>query len=137
MIIKKAYHYFVKGALDNHLNSLYKIGDMYKNGYYVEKDEKEAFYIYTHCYKQMTEFCAKLIGADICMRMGNVYFYGIGTEKNYETALKYYQEAEQHYYRKIRNGDFFAKKGLEGVIEKQNEIRKILLDELPDFNWRE
>ena len=42
---KKAYHYFVKGALDNHLNSLYKIGDMYKNGYYVEKDEKEAFYI--------------------------------------------------------------------------------------------
>ena len=110
---------------------------MYKNGYYVEKDEKEAFYIYTHCYEQMTEVCAELIGADICMRMGNVYFYGIGTEKNYETALKYYQEAEQHYYRKIRNGDFFAKKGLEGVIEKQNEIRKILLDELPDFNWRE
>ena len=52
-------------------------------------------------------------------------------------ALKYYQEAEQHYYRKINNGDFFAKKGLEGVIEKQNEIRKILLDELPDFNWIE
>ncbi len=133
---KKAYHYFVKGALDNHLNSLYKIGDMYKNGYYVEKDEKEAFYIYTHCYEQMTEVCAELIGADICMRMGNVYFYGIGTEKNYKMALKYYQEAEQHYYRKIHSGDFFAKKGLEGVIEKQNEIRKILLDGLPNFNWR-
>ena len=49
----------------------------------------------------MNEVCAELIGADICMRMGNVYFYGIGTEKNYEMALKYYQEAEQHYYRKI------------------------------------
>ena len=133
---KKAYHYFVKGALDNHLNSLYKIGDMYKNGYYVEKDEKEAFYIYTHCYEQMTEACAEMIGADICLRMGNVYFYGIGTEKDYELALKHYQEAELHYYRKINNGDFFAKKGLEDVIKKQNEIRQTLVSELPNFNWR-
>ena len=39
---KKAFHYFAKGAFDGHLVSLYKIGDMYKNGYYVEKDEKEA-----------------------------------------------------------------------------------------------
>ena len=84
----------------------------------------------------MNEVCAELIGADICMRMGNVYFYGIGTEKNYEMALKYYQEAEQHYYRKISNGDFFAKKGLEDVIKKQNETRQILLGKLPDFNWR-
>ena len=133
---KKAYHYFVKGALDNHLNSLYKIGDMYKNGYYVEKDEKEAFYIYNHCYEQMTEICAEMIGADICMRMGNVYYYGIGTEKNYELALRYYQEAEQYYYRKINRGDYFAKKGLKGVIEKQNEIRKILLGNLPSFDWK-
>ena len=134
---KKAYHYFVKGALDNHLNSLYKIGDMYKNGYYVEKDEKEAFYIYSHCYAQMNEVCATLIGADICMRMGNVYFYGIGTEKNYELALKFYQEAEQYYYQKINNGDFFAKKGLESVIEKQNEIRNILFRNLPSFDWKD
>ncbi len=133
---KKAYHYFVKGALDNHLNSLYKIGDMYKNGYYVEKDEREAFYIYSHCYEQMTEVCADLIGADICMRMGNVYFYGIGTQQNYELALKFYQEAELYYYKKINNGDFFAKKGLADVIEKQNEIRKILFDNLPSFDWK-
>lgn len=133
---KKAYHYFIKGALDNHLNSLYKIGDMYKNGYYVEKDEREAFYIYTHCYDQMTEDCAELIGADICMRMGNVYYYGIGTDKNYEHALKFYQEAERYYYKKISNGDFFAKKGLEGVIEKQREIRKVLINNLPSFEWK-
>ena len=133
---KKAYHYFVKGALDNHLNSLYKIADMYKNGYYVEKDEREAFYIYRHCYEQMTNGHADMIGADICLRMGNVYYYGIGTEKNYELALKYYQEAEQHFYRKINNGDFFARKSLEDVIEKQDRIRKELLKDLPKFTWK-
>lgn len=132
---KKAFHYFVKGALDNHLNSLYKVGDMYRNGYYVEKDENEAFNIYTHCYKQMTETCKYYIGADICVRMGNVYFYGIGTEKDYSLALKYYQEAEQYFYTKIKNGDYFARSGLENVIEKQNEIRKKLFGELPDFDW--
>ena len=132
---KKAYHYFIKGALDNHLNSLYKIGDMYRNGYYVEKDEKEAFHIYTHCYEQMTETCAKLIGADICKRMGDVYFDGIGTEKNLALALKYYQESEQYFYTKITDGDFFAREGLEYVIKKQGEIRRVLLDNLPSYEW--
>lgn len=133
---KKAYHYFVKGALDNHLNSLYKIGDMYKNGYYVEKDEKEAFYIYSRCYEQMSDQCAEMIGADICLRMGNVYYYGVGTEKDYALALKFYQESERYYYKKISNGDYFAKKGLEDVIEKQDRIRKYLLKGLPTFDWK-
>ena len=132
---KKAYHYFVKGALDNHINSLYKVGDMYKNGYYVKKDEKEAFYIYSHCYEQMTDVCAEMIGADICLRMGDVYYYGIGTEKDYEKALKFYQEAERYFYIKIKKGDYFSKKGLSGVIEKQSEIRKKLFAEMPDFEW--
>jgi len=133
----KAYHYFVKGALDNHLNSLYKIGDMYRNGYYVEKDEREAFYIYSHCYEQMSGVYSEPISADICKRMGDVYYYGIGTQKNPESAIKFYQEAEQHYYRKINDGDYFARKGLEEVIEKQNEIRNILLKELPSFEWKD
>lgn len=132
---EKAFHYFVKGALDNHLNSLYKIGDMYRNGYYVKKDEKEAFYIYRHCYEQMTEKCAELIGADICVRMGNVYYYGIGTSKNLELALKYYQQAEQYFYVKLKNGDYFSQQGLMDVLEKQNLIRAEITKKLPNFDW--
>ena len=60
---KKAYHYFVKGALDNHLNSLCKIGDMYKNGYYVEKDEKEGglrkVLNFGHTYAHAVEYLTK------------------------------------------------------------------------------
>lgn len=133
---KKAYHYFVKGALDGHLTSLYKVGDMYRNGYYVEKDERQAFYIYNHCYSQMTEINAHIIGADISKRMGDVYYYGIGTEPNLQMALKFYQESEQFFYVKINNGDYYAKKGLESVIQQQNEIRALLIDELPEFKWK-
>ena len=39
---EKAFQYFALGAFDGHLISLYKIGDMYRNGYYVKKNEKEA-----------------------------------------------------------------------------------------------
>ena len=35
---KKAYHYFVKAANAGSLVSNYKVADMYKNGYYVDKD---------------------------------------------------------------------------------------------------
>lgn len=132
---KRAYHYFVKGALDNHLNSLYKIGDMYRYGYYVDKDEEEAYRIYNHCYREMDDYCAELIGADICKRMGEVYFYGIGTAINYELALKMYQEAERYFYRKIRGGDFFARKGLCDVLERLSEIREVLLRDLPRYEW--
>lgn len=132
---KKAYHYFVKGALINRINSLYKIGDMYKNGYYVEKDEKEAFCIYSRCYELMKSAYTESFGADICMRLGDAYYYGIGTEKDIHIALKYYQKSERYFYSKIESGDYFAKKGLENVIRKQDEIRKELLGELPDFDW--
>lgn len=133
---KKAYHYFVKGALEGKLNSLYKIGDMYKNGYYVEKDETQAFIIYNRCHDQMDEFFDDHIAADIYLRMGNVYYYGIGTNIDYDEALRFYQLAEQRYYEKISNGDYFSVSILKNVIEKQNEIRKILLSELPNFEWR-
>lgn len=102
-----------------HLNSLYKVADMYKNGYYVEKDECEAFRLYRHCYEQMNEICAQYIGADICMRMGDVYYFGIGTEEDFTKALKFHQEAENYFYIKLKNGDFFARRGLDNVIKKQ------------------
>ncbi len=38
-----------------HLISLYKIGDMYLNGLYVEKNEKEAFRICRRCLETVTE----------------------------------------------------------------------------------
>ena len=104
---------------------------------YVEQDENEAFYIYSHCYRNLNDDYIQLIGADICRRMGDAFYLGIGVEKRYELALRFYQEAEQNFYIKIKNGDFFAREGLEYVIERQAQVRNIILSYLPDFEWTE
>ena len=52
---EKAFHYFALGAFDGRPVSLYKIGDMYLNGYYVRKNEAEAFAIFMRCLQDMME----------------------------------------------------------------------------------
>ncbi len=132
---EKAFHYFALGAFDGHLVSLYKIGDMYRNGYFVNKNEKEAFYIYTRCVDTMNEDTLYICGAEIYMRIADCYYYGIGTEKNLDTAIASYQKAENLFREKIRNGDFFLRKSYEHCVKVQEEIRKTLESELPKYDW--
>lgn len=47
MDYRKAYEYWTLGALlFQNPNCLYKLGDMYKNGYYVEQNEQHAIHLY-------------------------------------------------------------------------------------------
>ena len=46
---EKAFHCFAPGAFSGRPASLYKIGDMYLNGYYVKKNVRDAFRIYRRC----------------------------------------------------------------------------------------
>lgn len=132
---KKAYHYFVKGALDSHMVSLYKIGDMYKNGLYVEKDEKEAYFIYKHCSEMLDEFQERDFGADIYIRLADCYCNGVGTEKNLILALEFYQKAERFYYPRILDGDYLYEKQYERSITMQQVVREELKKEIPNFSW--
>lgn len=132
---EKAFHYFALGAFDGHIRSLYKIGDMYRNGYYVEKNEKEAFYIYSRCVQTMTEDAISLVGADVMMRMGDCYFVGIGTDVDYKLAMIYYQRAEQMFYERLEDGDFMIKGCYDHVIQRQSETRNKLQSTLPSFQW--
>ncbi len=118
----RAYHYFVKTALQGFTQSLYKLGDMYAKGLYVEKDPDLAFALYQRAYDEMDESCE--VVADVCLRLANAYYDGIGTERNWNTALHYYQLAETCFYNQIAAGDFFKKKVLRGVIEKIDLIRR-------------
>lgn len=132
---KRAFHYFALGAFDGHIRSLYKIGDMYRNGYYVEKNEREAFYIYHRCAQTMTDEALDFVGADVMMRMGDCFFKGIGTDINYKAALEYYQKSELLFLERIENGDFLIRGCYEKVIARQEEIRQILKKELPAYDW--
>lgn len=134
---EKAFHYFALGAFDGHIRSLYKIGDMYRNGHYVKKNEPEAYRIYKRCLETMTEEAMPLVGADVMMRIADCYFEGIGTEIEYEFALEYYQKAERLFYNRMQDGDFMIKGCYEKVISRQEEARKKMRENLPDYEWTE
>ncbi|MCR4600399.1 MAG: sel1 repeat family protein [Clostridia bacterium] len=133
---EKAFKYFVKGALDGHLRSLYKVGDFYRNGYYVEKDPKEAFRIYDHCEDMLSNTSVPIVGADIMMRLGDCYFEGFGVGKDLLVAHHYMSSAENLFYKRLKEGDFYQKRNLEHVLEVLEKIRKeIRKTELPDLSW--
>lgn len=132
---EKAFHYFALGAFDGHLISLYKIGDMYRYGLYVARNEKEAFYIYNHCCNTMTEEALPRCGADVFIRMGDCLFEGIGVARDYRAAMYYYQNAERLFYDRLMSGDSMIQKQYEKCIERQSEVRKLLQDMIPEYNW--
>lgn len=129
----KAFHYFALGAFDGHLISLYKIGDMYRNGYYVEKNEREAFLIYMHCLNTMTEEYEMEVTGPVSLRLGDMFLNGLGTEVNPLSALVSYQKAEVYLYNMVRNGDDMYRKSLMNAVEGQKRAREAL--ELPEKTW--
>ena len=132
---EKAFHYFALGAFDGHLISLYKIGDMYLNGYYVRKNETEAFHIYMRCLETMTDTAAPEVAGQVYLRLGKMFLKGLGTEKNVNSALICYQKAENYLYDMVKGGDVMYKKSLLAAIEGQNRAREILMSELSDGQW--
>lgn len=127
---EKAFHYFSLGAFTGHLISLYKIGDMYQNGYYVKKNEKEAFGIYERCLETMTDEAAKFVAGPVYLRLGNAFLKGCGTEANAETALICYQKAEVFLYNMVKEGDSMYRGSLNAAIEGQSKAREILFGKL-------
>ena len=69
---EKAFHYFALGAFDGAPVSLYKIGDMYKNGYYVAKNEKEAFQLYLRCLDLMDDKSQREVAGPVYLRLGKM-----------------------------------------------------------------
>ena len=133
---KKAFHYFALGAFDGHLISLYKIGDMYQNGYYVEENPIEAFHIYSRCLDTMTDEAAPIVAGPVFLRIGNALLYGKGTEKDPKSALICFQKAESFLYDMVAKGDVMYKKSLQAAIDGQAKAREILNKALPNKEWR-
>ena len=131
----KAFHYFALGAFDGHLISLYKIGDMYLNGYYVPKNEKEAFFIYMRCLETMTDEAADEVAGPVYLRLGNMFLKGLGVEANYKNALVCYQKAESFLYDMVSKGDYMYNNSLRAAISGQAKAREKLMEDLPEREW--
>jgi TPR repeat protein len=132
---EKAFHYFALGAFDGHLISLYKIGDMYAAGYYVQKNTAEAFRIYSRCMETMTEEASGHVAGPVYLRLGKCLLNGVGVERNARSALWCYQKAEQFLFDMVRRGDIMYRKSLSAAIDGQTKAREILKKELPDNKW--
>ena len=133
---EKAFHYYALGAFDGHLISLYKIGDMYLNGLYVPKNEKEAYYIFKRCAETMTPMAEKRVAGPVYLRLGRMLLEGIGTEQNVRRAMKYFQKAERYLYDMVLNGDAMYRKSLNAAVEGQAKAREKLAEALPENTWQ-
>ena len=132
---EKAFHYFAMGAFCGRLGSLYKIGDMYRKGYYVEKNPAEAFKIYVRCVELMTHDVVYEIAGPVHLRLGQLYLYGEGTEKDPSEALRCFQIAERYLYGMVMSGELMYRGSLKAAVEGQAKARKILMKKLPSLRW--
>ena len=132
---EKAYQCFAAGALEGGLVSLYKLGDMYRNGYYVDREPELAFRLYKRCLDQMQGDDVRLVGGPVHLRLGDMCLEGEGTAPDAEMALYHYHMAELMLYRMIQDGDYMYKKSLHNAIEGQKRARDQLAQRLPEDEW--
>lgn len=138
---EKAYMYFSKSAFrDNDATSLYKVGDMYKNGYYVQQDLVTAYKIYERSYEifksEEDEYdYDPSKAADAAFRVGECLLNGIGCDQDVMKALEYLQLAERGFVERVSKGEYFLRKMLKATVEKENEARQKLSEKLPDEDW--
>nr|WP_297766236.1 tetratricopeptide repeat protein [uncultured Butyrivibrio sp.] len=134
---EKAYYYFSQAAIAGMPEGMYKIGDMFRYGYYVDKDENMARIAYIKAERLLDNDQGYFIPCTgkVYLRLGDMYFEGIGTAIDYDRAYECYQRAERGFYEMIRLGDLYSDEALKHVTERQTEIRRILDQELPTIDW--
>lgn len=121
---KDAYENFsLAYSLSHSCICLYKIGDMYKNGYYVEKNENAAFRLYENAYEIACRE-NRLYSGDAALRLADCYKNGVGTETDQDQALYYYLIAEIRLIEKDDAGLPFTKKMLNHVKDEVNELNE-------------
>ncbi len=106
----EAYRYFSLGALlFNDANCLYKLGDLFLNGYSVEKNEVYAFKLFTRALEasENSEECDPAM-ADSQFRVGKCLLYGIGTKKNVEEANALLSIALLNFYKRRKTDTFVS-----------------------------
>ena len=106
----EAFRYFEIGALlYNDPNCLYKLGDMYLNGYHVEKNDKYAFLLFDRalsiCRDNDDAGCWL---ADTQFRVGKCLLYGIGVDRNVEAAHALLNFALLNFYKRRQTDPFVA-----------------------------
>ena len=117
---EKAFNCFFK--VKNDINAKYKIADMYKNGYYVEKDEKKYREIIEQLYKEYYHSTDDWNDASIALRLGKIR----ADEGKIDEAIQLLSEAKESLMWCTSENAFFGSYSLmQGVIEKLYELKPL------------
>ena len=119
---EKAFNCYMRAAVQRDANALYKIGDMYRYGRYVKKDEQMALLFYRQAQCEVYETYPEY--ADIAKRIGECALYGIGMKKNIYKTLNMLTKAEIKTYTKIKERDPFAASLLPKIKRMLNEAKR-------------
>ena len=116
-------------ALLGDANALYKIGDFYRNGYYVQKNLDFAFAIYLRAYKQAgtddDNDGENTIG-QIRLRIAECVLYGLGCDKDIKGALNLFLLAEFDLRKLKDKGNPFYDESIEKAIRGQEQCRALI-----------
>jgi len=102
---KRAFGYFVKGALLDDPNSFYKIGDMYYSGKHVDVDCDLALLLYKKSLEMIEDDSDSYVYPGLCLRIGECYYKGIGNERDLNKACEYFTLAIDEYDGRMSWGD--------------------------------
>jgi TPR repeat protein len=101
---KMAFKFFFKGAMLYEQNSIYKLGDMFLTGKFVDIDAVFAFSLYEESY-DIIEYIEDDSYASVCLRLGECYCKGLGTEQDLDEAHSYLQMALDGFEVRKQRGD--------------------------------
>lgn len=126
---KKAYEYFSRGAmLGNDANCLYKLGDMYMHGDYVEKNPDIAFEFYIKSLDVLEEYGDTYVDeftSDINYRIGKCLYEGIGVQQDKRRAMEYLEMALNGYKSREHDAYNYVNKRIDEIeymIEQFNSL---------------
>ncbi len=132
---EKAFNYFSL-ASDAFDESAYKVADMYKNGYYVEKDVAKYEEMITSLYNKLSacELVECYLYASVTSRMGR-----IAKEHNDpEKALEFFEEAKRFLAQEITYDHFFGNFTVMGyIIEDIYSLKEVNEDYFDLFDLYE
>lgn len=120
-----AYKYFSMAMQRGEWDAINKLGDMYREGLYVPKDEKMAFYLYDQCYSTVPHDDGNDAYPACLVRIAECLYKGIGIDKNCDIAYELLQEAEEIYNIQIEKGNYYAKLCIDRVLRDLRELEEL------------
>lgn len=133
----RAFGYFTAAAACDHPEGLYKLGDMFMNGYGCRKNTRAAANLYQRAMNvnSLKFMIGNNVSAlpDACLRMGDLYSKGTRAEKDPKEAYYYCTLGAYASRIRLQHSDFFGYKETDKKIAKALEEAR---ERLPEDYFR-